>query len=119
MKPQRVQRQRAKGWRMPENATYVGRPTRWGNPFRVLRLGGDWCITRPGWEPLVVLGSRRDAVAEAVDLYDLHLGPMGNYELDDEALADLRRSLGGKNLACWCPLDQPCHADVLLRLANP
>ena len=26
--------------------------------------------------------------------------------------------LRGKNLACWCPLDQPCHADVLLELAN-
>lgn len=26
---------------------------------------------------------------------------------------------GGKDLACWCPINQPCHADVLLRLANP
>jgi hypothetical protein len=31
-----------------------------------------------------------------------------------EQMADLR----GKNLACWCPLDQPCHADVLLEIAN-
>lgn len=30
----------------------------------------------------------------------------------------IRRELAGKNLACWCPLDQPCHADVLLELAN-
>jgi len=31
---------------------------------------------------------------------------------------DVRRDLRGKNLACWCPLDQPCHADVLLAIAN-
>jgi hypothetical protein len=30
----------------------------------------------------------------------------------------IRRELGGKNLACWCPLNQQCHADVLLELAN-
>jgi Domain of unknown function (DUF4326) len=34
-------------------------------------------------------------------------------------LATLRQDLGGRDLACWCPLDQPCHADVLLELANP
>ncbi|MBK7274882.1 MAG: DUF4326 domain-containing protein [Actinomycetales bacterium] len=33
MSPQRIQRQRTKGWRMPEGAVYVGRPTKWGNPF--------------------------------------------------------------------------------------
>lgn len=31
---------------------------------------------------------------------------------------DVRRELRGKDLVCWCPLDQPCHADVLLELAN-
>lgn len=34
--PQRIQRQRVKGWRMPEGCVYVGRPTRWGNPFAYL-----------------------------------------------------------------------------------
>jgi hypothetical protein len=33
-------------------------------------------------------------------------------------LDDIRQELVGKNLACWCPIDQPCHADVLLELAN-
>jgi hypothetical protein len=33
-------------------------------------------------------------------------------------LERMRQQLGGKNLACWCPIDQPCHADVLLELAN-
>lgn len=31
---------------------------------------------------------------------------------------DVRRELAGKDLACWCPLDQPCHADVLLEISN-
>jgi hypothetical protein len=33
----------------------------------------------------------------------------------DERFAE---QLRGKDLACWCPLDQPCHADVLLEIAN-
>lgn len=33
--PQRSQRRRVKGWRMPEGAVYVGRGSKWGNPFRV------------------------------------------------------------------------------------
>ena len=35
------------------------------------------------------------------------------------SLDEIRAALGGRDLACWCPLDKPCHADVLLRLANP
>jgi hypothetical protein len=42
-------------------------------------------------------------------------GPMGNHELD---LDEARRELGGRDLVCWCPIDQPCHADVLLEIAN-
>jgi len=32
--------------------------------------------------------------------------------------SDVQRELRGKDLACWCPLDQPCHADILLEVAN-
>jgi hypothetical protein len=32
--------------------------------------------------------------------------------------ADVRRELGGRDLACWCPPGEPCHADVLLEVAN-
>ena len=31
---------------------------------------------------------------------------------------DVREHLRGRDLACWCPLDEPCHADVLLAVAN-
>jgi Domain of unknown function (DUF4326) len=80
-KPKRIQRKRTKGWRMPPNTFYVGRPTAWGNPFET---------------------------AEEYREYVIALG----YE------DQIRHELRGKNLACWCPLDQHCHADVLLELAN-
>ncbi len=64
------------------------------------------------------LNSKREALAAAVDLYELHTGPMGSYEMDSDQLDDLREQLAGHDLACWCSLDQPCHADVLLRIAN-
>jgi hypothetical protein len=44
--------------------------------------------------------------------YTQWLFKCGNHPLD--LIGELR----GKNLACWCKLDQPCHADVLLRMAN-
>lgn len=80
---------------MPPNTVSVARPTKWGNPFRI----GDFGI--------------RDAV-DAVQRYsewmnERVVGPTPPKTLD---------ALRGKNLACWCPLDQPCHADVLLELAN-
>lgn len=88
--PKRIQRQRTKGWRMPEGAVYVGRGTKWGNPYKV-----GTCL----------IPDRRAATeAFAANL------PIGKIA----GIAELR----GKDLACWCPLDQPCHADVLLREAN-
>jgi hypothetical protein len=91
MSPKRIQRRRTPGWRMPEGAIYVGRPSKWGNPI----LGGD--------------------AARKVELFRIliHSRPPGLTP------ADLRRDLGGRDLACWCPVDQPCHADVLLEHANP
>lgn len=96
-RPHRIQISRAKGWRMPEKTVKVTRPGRWGNRYRI---GG------PVWRERG-FGKVRDA-AEAVDLFRRRQAP----HMTD--IAQLR----GKNLACWCPLDQPCHADVLLELAN-
>jgi hypothetical protein len=50
-------------------------------------------------------------LAESLRLYRLHAAGFD--------AAALRRDLAGKDLACWCPLDQPCHADVLLELVSP
>lgn len=103
-RPIRIQRQRTKGWRMPPNTVYVGRPTKWGNPFRLGQPGPDDCM---------VCANRQ----EAVDNYrsELLLFDGGFLGIIEEDVVD---ELRGKNLACWCPLDQPCHADVLLEIAN-
>lgn len=122
MSPRRIQQRRTKGWRKPEGAVAVGRGTKWGNPFRAVREGGfQWVEDPQGrrFSRLVCSTDReelrREMVAESVELYSLHIGPMGNYEMD---LATVRAELAGRDLMCWCPLDQPCHADVLLELAN-
>jgi hypothetical protein len=98
--PKRIRRSRAKGWRMPEGAVYVGRGSRWGNPVRV----GDQDRRTQG-----IIGP-----AEAVEgfLRRLHTGQLRCSE------ADVIFHLRGKDLACWCLLDQPCHADALLEIAN-
>lgn len=103
---ERIQRKRAKGWRMPANTVYVGRGSKWGNPHKIgvsLVDNGDRTFRRMTAE---------DAVARYRDEYL----PYWQWKASENALCvdDLR----GKNLACWCPIDQPCHADVLLELAN-
>lgn len=119
MSPQRIQRSRAKGWRMPAGARYVGRPGPWGNPWRVTSTRGAWFVECPGEAP-VQYGSRAEATRAAVDIFALWVGPLGSMELTDADLAPLR----GRDLACWCPLEDehgnrvPCHADVLLEIAN-
>ncbi|XLD93301.1 DUF4326 domain-containing protein [Arsenicicoccus dermatophilus] len=117
MSPQRIQRRRAKGWRMPEGAVYVGRPTKWGNPFGVKRLSTREYVVvdHRGVEYVEGWGGKEHATRVAARLYDLHSGPVGIYELD---VAEVRRELRGRDLACWCPLDMPCHAETLLRIAN-
>jgi len=95
-KPKRIQRSRAKGWKIPANAIYVGRPTVWGNPYVV---GSQ------------LMNGETLTAEKAVALYEQHLADNFNER-------DIRHCLRGKDLACWCALDQPCHADVLLRIAN-
>jgi len=121
--PQRIQRKRSKGWRMPEGTVYVGRPTEWGNPFSASTFAHKSDL----WERDRFLGQSTDpdwARREAVERFALHIGPMGSYEYDDDKLDRLRSELAGRDLACWCPLEDaqgnrvPCHADVLLAIAN-
>jgi hypothetical protein len=98
--PKRIQRRRTKGWRMPEGAVYVGRPTKWGNPFVV----GEWDE----------VSKQRLEAGQCVRLFRTYITQTAWPELVEHAIQELR----GRDLACWCPLDQPCHADVLLELAN-
>lgn len=103
--PERIQRRRTKGWRMPESAVYVGRGSKWGNPYPV---GSMHPIDGETWAVL--------SAESSVNLYRTHLDerPYGRRALSAQAVAEL----AGKNLACWCAMDQPCHADVLLEVAN-
>lgn len=103
MTPIRVQLRRAKGWKMPPDTVSVARPGKFGNPFKVGEL-------RP--VPPDGVESPRTA-AEAVRGFSDWIATPGNGMLE-LAMRDLR----GKNLACFCPLDAPCHADVLLDLVN-
>lgn len=95
--PDRIQQKRTAGWRKPENTVSVARPGKWGNPFRV---GDLWCS--------VPIKTNAELVSAFRKLCD------DNPSYAHEAQQELR----GKNLMCFCPLDQPCHADVLLELAN-
>lgn len=122
MSPARLQRKRTRGWRAPEGAVYVGRPTRFGNPFTVdlyVKAG------RIGYRDLA---EGRRLAAEDFEQWlggedGLWCGPA------DESV-DARRFLlralpllYGRDLLCWCPLPEPgqpdhCHGAVLLKLSN-
>jgi len=104
-KPVRIQLSRKKGWRMPPNTVRVARPGKWGNPCKV----GDY----RGY-------GARDA-AEDYRLWiqrDLTVRSFENACGKPPTVAEIQAALRGKNLACWCPLSSPCHADVLLDIAN-
>lgn len=76
---------------MPANTVYVGRGSEWGNPFIVKLCGSAKEAVRRYRCLTVAMPGRKERV---------------------------RKVLRGKNLACWCRLDEPCHADVLLEFAN-
>ncbi len=101
--PKRIQRRRTKGWRMPKGAVYVGRGTQWGNPFR---LDGSL-------KGLPANVARDKAIAR----YRYEIVEMGGGIVGFNHLW-VASKLRGKTLACWCPIDRACHADVLLELAN-
>ena len=91
---------------MPPNTVYVGRPSKWGNPF-IVNAG----IGMVGW----MIHSNIVSKEQAIEAFSIMVEAMRKKQPNEfEKVYGLR----GKNLACWCPLDQPCHADVLLKIAN-
>lgn len=100
--PVRIQLSRKKGWRMPVGATKVDRSTMWGNPFRV----GDDGIT---------------TVEQCVRLFGKLL-ERPDAELDKHFFmfrrVHIQSVLRGRDLACWCRPGSPCHAELLLEIAN-
>lgn len=107
-KPKRIQRKRTKGWRMPEGAVYVGRPTKWGNPFSVGEKRCNYADGTP-FSPEMCF---------TMDLRDVVIYYKGWLQVHPESPIKSIEELRGKDLACWCPLDKTCHADILLELAN-
>jgi hypothetical protein len=127
MSPTRIQRRRVKGWRKPEGAVYVGRGTKWGNPCTQVRMPA---LDGTEWEHEGRLGKRsgeRHAFVHPDKTVTWHLVQNATRE---QAVAMYRRwleqrpslveaareQLTGRDLMCWCPLDEPCHADVLLEI---
>lgn len=128
MKPIRIQRSRAKGWRLPQNTMIVSRPGIFGNPW----IPGD-----PG---AVMMDDQRVALpfvltpAGAVARYRAWLaGEFGTNDIgyfDHHAFGAVMVPPGrakvlaalpvlrGQNVCCWCGLEDPCHGDPLLEIAN-
>ncbi len=127
--PHRVTLSRTRGWRLPPNTRMVSRSTRFGNPFKVLPpvrgLSRSWLVVwsesgagrgrqaPAGFEP-IKCETQYQAHEQAVRLFREWLSHPDRAELLDQ----VRHDLAGLDLACWCSLDLPCHADVLLALVN-
>lgn len=134
--PKRIQMSRQHPWRADNpDAVIVARPSRWGNPFRLQGrsvVGLPWfylrgrrladAARRPPESAGVfeVIYSSHSSVesarADAVDVFRsfCHVNRRDYPDEFEEWIAPLR----GQDLACWCPLDEPCHGDVYLELAN-
>lgn len=111
--PERIQLKRTKGWRKPDGAIVVSRPSRWGNPFTVAgAIENGYLDEPPGSIRRMCVSMYRAWLAKPE--HEWWHGRERAHRIQAE-LHELR----GHDLACWCPLDQPCHADVLLELANP
>jgi len=121
--PTRVKLSREKGWRMPPNTRKVDRSTAWGNPFAILEsYPASWFPTDLVARLRMRSRKSKDGVpfvcvntaAQAVELFRWWVYTEGQHAHREA----IRVELNSKNLACWCGEHQPCHADVLLEIAN-
>jgi hypothetical protein len=106
--PRRIRLRRVKGWRLPGGAVVVARPSKWGNPFRLKEVAQRYPSITAEQAAEFVVNEFRDMLAAP------RLRRWYGYPSDEE----IRRELGGRDLACWCPEGRPCHAEVLLEIAN-
>ncbi|WP_094980314.1 DUF4326 domain-containing protein [Rhodococcus pyridinivorans] len=121
MRPRRIQRKRIAGWQMPECAVYVGRPTKWGNPIGLSDVAAQYPrLDELGIATLVVRDFRVLAEKGRLSFPNWRYvsGGRGPVSWTYPSVEEIRAELAGRDLACWCPHDQPCHADVLLEIAN-
>ena len=130
-----IQCKRTKGWRKPAGAVLVARPSMWGNPFRVRpsvlsKTKFEVINERHPRAIIASFGTKREAQAEAVRLFEIWFDDTPaepgtelylfrqKYGWKGFFLACAVNLLRGKDLMCWCALDDPCHRNVLLRKAN-
>lgn len=117
--PQRIQLSRRKGWRMPANTISVARPNRWGNPYTVAEFGPDESvrlfagIADGCWSPDLIANYDD---ANAATIYAMRCAWISR--VGGSVSERIRCELRGHNLACWCAIGTPCHAEILLGLAN-
>lgn len=127
-RPIRIQLSRRKGFELQtvsraENglpAVNVARPSKWGNPFYIINEEGFPWLTDRRFKDMPVCNPDAEQLL-GIEAGSLHwdnaargVVALFRQQCCDRPLAELR----GKNLACWCQPDEPCHADVLLELAN-
>ena len=106
--PVRIQRKRTKGWRIPVGVVSVTRPGKWGNPFTVKQCrDAGYAASDTEAARICVEAFRAWILGEK---HWAHGMPMAS----PPDVSELR----GKDLACWCAVGSPCHADVLLEIAN-
>jgi hypothetical protein len=112
--PQRLHRTRKRNRTTPAGAVYVGRPTRWSNPFSGRQGIGHArsIILYAAW----IRGDCSPRVLRAARFSDAEILTLNRWR---KQLIEKLPKLRGKDLQCWCPTTSPwCHADVLLRVAN-
>lgn len=93
---------------MPENTVKVDRSTKYGNPFTPSMICVSPSRVHKQGEPIGQAG--------AVKAFRTLM--QTNLQREPKATREILDELRGKNLACWCKAGEPCHADVLLELAN-
>lgn len=113
-KPIRIQRSRQQKQVSPNGLpiVYIGRPTKWGNPYKVVGEEGHWFVMDENDEPVLTFNEKPQALNCCIELYREQISHMHN--VGTLNIFELK----GKNLSCWCKIGEPCHADVLLELAN-
>lgn len=115
--PERIQLQRKRGWRLPEGAIVVARPSKWGNPSTVAgAIEHGFAATEEDARKLAVERYRDWILGLERDDNDIYRA--GQHQYDRRWVREHLPDLTGKTLACWCPPGAPCHADVLLAIVN-
>lgn len=110
--PERIQRKRTKGWRKPDGAVNVARPSKWGNPFTVENaIDAGYSSNREDAQRLCAV-LFRDFMHGSNEMM-WHGGEELRTKMRDEM-----HELRGKDLMCFCKIGTPCHADTLIKLAN-